>query len=107
MSTTDLRIEQFLNTVKVDGRSSPAGMHWHMFYDFLQAKAQMSQAKPPVPLILAASGESDGSKHRRLASQLEWALENNCLDDAIRYLEAMPEDQWNIGTLEQWEQDHY
>ncbi len=107
MSTVDPRIERFLKAVRTDGRSSPAGIHWQMFHEFLQAKNQMSRTKPPVPLILAASGESNGSKHRRLASQLEWALQNNCLDDAIRYLEALHGDQWNQGAIEQWEQDYY
>ncbi|MBI4319598.1 MAG: hypothetical protein HY675_14005 [Chloroflexi bacterium] len=107
MSAADPRAVQFLTAIKADGRSSPAGIHWHRFYEFLQAKKRMSPTKLPLPLILAASGESNGSKHRRLASQLEWAIENNCLDDAIHYLEGMPRDQWNTGSLDQWEQDHY
>ncbi|HEY5895806.1 MAG TPA: hypothetical protein VIT91_21510 [Chthoniobacterales bacterium] len=107
MSKTDLTIDRFLNTVKADGMSSPAGMHWQRFYEFLRAKKQIGWNDPPLPLILAASGESDGSKHRRLSNQLEWALENGCRDEAIRYLQDMTVEQWNSCPLERWEQDSY
>ena len=103
----DSKIESFLNAIKAESRSSPAGVYWQEFYAFLQTKKQEYQDDPPIPLILAASGESDASKHRRLSSQLEWATKNGCIDEAIRYLEDIPNEQWNSGTLEQWEQDSY
>jgi hypothetical protein len=82
-------------------------MSWQKFYEFLQNHGQPGAKKPPVPLILAASDESDAVKHSRLSSQLEWAQENDCLERAIGYLEAIPSDQWNTSPLDRWEQDSY
>ncbi|MGH7964663.1 MAG: hypothetical protein ACRERD_23100 [Candidatus Binatia bacterium] len=107
MSASDSTIERFLDAIKAEGRSSPTGRYWHTFWELLQTMKKPDSKKVPVPLILAASGESNGSKLRRLSAQLEWALENGCLDEAIKYLQAMPNDQWNSGPLEQWERDSY
>jgi hypothetical protein len=74
MSITEPRIISFLATLKTEGRSSPCD--WHRFYEFLAAKRLPNKKAPPVPMILAASDESDASKHRRLGERLEWALEN-------------------------------
>ncbi len=63
----DRTIEQFLNEIKLEGRASPAGFHWHQFYKFLQSRKTESASDPPIPLILAASGESNARKHERLA----------------------------------------
>ena len=105
MSTSDPRIEEFLADLKADGRSSPED--WHRFHLFLQAKKQTGLKDPPVPLILAASDESNATKHHRLSAQLHWASENGCLDDALRYLRDIPFEQWNSCSLEQWNQDSY
>jgi hypothetical protein len=107
MSITDPRIDQFLSDLRVGGRSSPAGIHWQHFHELLQAKRRAGHGNPPLPLILAASGESDGSKHRRLSSQLQWALENGSLDDALKYLQRLPVEHWNSCASEQWDQDSY
>lgn len=105
--STNPQIEQLLNTLKAHGRSSPAGTYWQQFHELLRSKKPPGRKDPPVPLILAASGESNGSKHRRLLCQLEWAVENGCLDDAIRYLNDVPANQWSSGSLDQWDQDTY
>ena len=62
----DQVIETFLNQSKKEGRSSPAGMYWNDFFTFLKKFKQSSEPDPPVPLILAASCESDASKYSRL-----------------------------------------
>lgn len=105
MSTSDLRIEGFLAALKADGRSSPKD--WHRFHQFLQTKMQAGQKAPPVPLILAASDESNATKHYRLSAQLYWAQEYGCIEDALRYLKDIPAEQWNSCSLEQWNQDSY
>ena len=107
MSIVDPRINQFLSDLKAGGRSSPAGDYWQRFYKLLQAKTKAGHGNPPVPMILAASGESDDSKHRRLSSQLQWALENGCLDDALDYLQGVPAEHWNSSTSERWDEDSY
>lgn len=105
MSTAYPRIEHLLIELKADGRSSPKG--WHRFYLFLKAKKHTGEKDPPVPLILAASGESSANKHRVLAEQLQWAVENGCLDEAIRYLRDIPPEGWDSSPLERWNQEHY
>ncbi len=62
---------------------------------------------PPVPLILAASGASDHSKHMRLAEQLEWAREIGALDEAIVRLKEIAPHCWNRGSLDRWDEDNY
>lgn len=107
MIVNEARIEYFLSAIKSNGRSSPAGMHWQQFHEFLTTQTQPGHGKPPVPLILAAAGESARSKQSRLSRQLVWALENGCLEQAIRYLEDMPLDWWDSCGLERWDQDAY
>jgi hypothetical protein len=107
MSAADPRIEQFLGGIKAEGRSSPAGTHWAEFYGFLQTRSKPGQEDPPVPLILGASGESNSKKHSRLRGQLEWALDNSCIAEAIGYLEKIPADQWNSSSRERWGRDSY
>jgi hypothetical protein len=107
MSVQDLTIDSFLARLKEKGWSSPAGQEWQRFYEFLDKKKNSSQSSPPVPLILAASGESPSSKHRRLASQLAWASEGGVLQEAIHYLETLPEAKWDIRPLDRWNKDSY
>jgi len=101
------KIETFLNEIKEDGRSSPAGMHWNEFSMFLKSFREQGESDPPVPLILAASGESAASKHNRLSKQLEWAMDYHCLDEAIAFLEKLGSDKWNSSSPENWHKSHY
>jgi|MTBAKSStandDraft_1061840.scaffolds.fasta_scaffold04467_4 hypothetical protein len=105
MSNEDTRIEHFLAKLKTDGRSSPSD--WHQFYLFLKARTLSNQPPPPMPLILAASDESNASKHRRLGEQLEWAYVNQCLDEAIWYLKKLSAHQWNSCSIENWHKSGY
>jgi len=107
MSSADPRIEPLLATLKASGRSSPKGIHWHRFVELLRANKQPGQSDPPPPFILGASGESDAKKHTQLGRQLEWAFENGCLDEAIRYLESVPADQWNSSPVELWSKEFH
>jgi hypothetical protein len=105
MSTPDPRIERFLTELINDGRSSPK--RWYEFSQFLNGRGLPGQPAAPVPLILAASGESNASKHRRLSEQLYWALENGCLDDVLRYLRDIPVDDWNSCSRDNWYRENY
>ena len=107
MSRPDTRIDDFLNSIKSEGRSSPEGNYWHEFYKFLQARATLGQARPKAPLILAASSESNRAKHARLRDQLEWANDAGCLEEAVTYLARIPVEHWNSGNLERWDEDSY
>jgi hypothetical protein len=106
--TPDDRKQAFLDIVKSEGRSSPEGIFWHQFYEFLKSrKLRPDNPDPPVPLILAAASESDASKHHRLSSQLQWAIMNNCLDEAVDYLNRIAPENWNRGSLEHWDREYY
>ena len=101
-------IDDFLERIKTEGRSSPAGMHWMAFHELLSHHAgQAGTERPPMPLILAASGEADSTKHRRLGEQLHWALEHGVLVEALQFLNALQPDQWNWGTAESWHRSSY
>ncbi len=105
MSPRDPAVEAFLKELEADGRSSP--WDWHRFYLLLKAKQKPGQSDPPVPFILAASGESDASKLRRLASQLQWAVENGCAGAALDWLRGLSADQWNTSPPGKWHQESY
>src|SRR5262249_3316485 len=107
MSDLDPRIEGFLDSLKPEGRSSPAGGSWNQFYEFLLARKLPGRSEPPVPLILGASGEPDAAKHQRLCEQLRWALDNDCLDEAIRQLHSIPPERWNTSPISTWHQHTY
>jgi hypothetical protein len=100
-------IETFLNEMKVNERLSPSGMYWNDFFIFLKSFRQSGETDPPVPLILAASGESDALKYLRLSKQLQWALDYDCLNEAINFLRNISPDKWNSGTLDNWNKENY
>jgi len=95
-------ITAYLARCRNAGRSSPDGSAWHDFWTRLSAAKPAGMSNPPVPLILAASGESHGSKHRRLREQLEWADRSGLLDLALSWLSAVPPDKWNVAGLDDW-----
>lgn len=103
----DGSIEILLESLKSEGRSSPAGFHWQQFWEFLRSRKVAADADPPVPLILAASGASDRTKQEMLAAQLAWADKAGILADALVVLNAIPAEGWNQGSPERWNQDNY
>lgn len=82
-------------------------MSWQRFFDSLRARKGAGASDPPVPLILAASGESNSSKLERLAAQLDWAFDNGRLDEALTALQSIPPEQWNVGPFDGWDVDSY
>jgi hypothetical protein len=101
-------ISNFLERIASEGRSSPAGLHWATFHELLCSHvSRIGTGRPPMPLILAASGEANSSKHQRLAEQLQWARANGVLTEALRFLEGLRPDQWNRGTTEDWHRAAY
>lgn len=101
-------INEFLERIKAEGRSSPAGQHWLAFHELLCNHARaFGSNRPPVPLILAASGEANSTKHERLAEQLRWAQSNGALREALQFLTELSPDRWNRGTAEDWYRSSY
>src|SRR5260370_11725934 len=107
MIPRDPRIERFLDSLKTEGRSSPEGLHWNEFYEFLCTKRLPNRNSPPTPLILGASGEPNLAKHQRLSEQLQWALENGCVEEALRHLQSIPPEKRNSSPLDRWQQHSY
>lgn len=104
----DQRKRKFLARIKSKGLSSPAGVHWKEFHELLtRHRVSVDSTMPPVPFILAASGESNRSKHQRLSVQLDWAIANHCFDEAIDFLDGFDDDDWNSGTQDEWGRDSY
>ncbi len=100
-------IETALSRWKAEGRSSPAGRDWHDFWTWLNENRSAGAAKPPGPLILAASGASNAAKHQCLRKQLEWADASGLLHEALSRLDGIPSDCWNIGDSRRWNEDNW
>lgn len=65
---------------------------WHKFTILLE---ELAQAKPPVPLILAAwHYTSISEKQQRFKQQLEWADSHLILEQAHEYLRSLQEEEW-------------
>ena len=105
MSAADPSIDAFLLELRAHGRSNLE--QWHEFYLFLKTKTREGHRVPPVPMILAASGESAASKYNRLSEQLAWARENGCLDEVLDYLNDIPAEGWSTCPPDQWNEEHY
>lgn len=99
--------ERFLAAIKAEGRSSPAGMHWQGFHEFLRRSRGPDSSDPPVPLILAASGASHHAKHGRLGEQLDWAIANGVFREALVFLRGIPAENWNIGSTGKWHSEYW
>lgn len=96
-------VDAFLSEIKAEGRSSPAGKHWQDFWNWLEKQVPNQIEKPPVPLILAASGASDMTKHDRLREQLMFAEKYGFSLKAIELLASLPHDAWNHGAESNWQ----
>ena len=99
-------IDSVLAQLLAHGCSAPAGRHWHAFYLWLKAHGRHRSNKPPMPLILAASGASNAMKHLRLREQLEWAMKASILTEALEQLREVPLDGWNRGPLNKWHEEY-
>jgi hypothetical protein len=99
--------EVWLERIKSQHRSSPEGYAWHQFWEWLGDSAQKGAGKPPVPFILAASGESAASKFGRLREQLRWANERGILAEALQWLDKRPLEEWNTCPPDRWEESFY
>ncbi len=100
-------IDRFLDKIRSEGRSSPAGQHWHRFWNWLVDHAPAGAGRPPAPLILAAAGESDAVKHDRLRAQLIFAHDHGCAEQAIDWLTALAPDHWNRGSAASWHRSNH
>jgi hypothetical protein len=101
------RIQNLLDRLKSQEKVAPSGMAWQNFYLMLKRHKKAGGSDPLVPLILGASAESPASKHWRLQAQLSWAQQNNCLDQALEFLEKLEDYQWDTSPAARWDTDSY
>ena len=77
--------EEFLEKIKANGQSSPAGIHWHKFCNFLKRKSKVDDnEKLLTPLILGGSMCSHAVKFQRLSEHLEWAIQSLVLFQTLK-----------------------
>jgi hypothetical protein len=100
--TDSEKIEQLLSQLQSEGRSSPAGQSWGKFHAFLSTHQSEKSGRPPLPLILAASGESNATKHSRLRDQLDWAAAQGLLPAALAWLDSLSPTEWNTCSSDHW-----
>ena len=105
--TESEKIEVLLSQLQSEERSSPVGESWMEFHDFLLTHQTKTSGKSPVPLILAASGESNGTKHSRLRDQLEWAARLGLLPAALSWLDRLPFSKWNSCSHANWNKTNH
>lgn len=97
----------FLESIRTDNRSSPAGMHWENLRKHLVRSAKIeTKYKLLNPLILGGDIASHAEKHLRLSEQLDWAEAHGCLDEALTFLTALPPTAWNVSAGVDWHYDH-
>ena len=101
------RIDAFLREIKLEGRSSPSGKYWSDFCKWLSKQVPNQTEKPAIPLILAASGASDSTKHDRLREQLMCAERHGFALDASEWLDNRAHDDWNHGSESNWNQSFF
>ena len=99
--------EGWLQRIKQQNRSSPASHAWAEFWRWLQTAAPRARTRPPMPLILGASGEPAANKHQRLGMQLRWAQMHDILPQAIRWPDACPIEKWETTPPSDWNASFY
>ena len=105
--TDDEKIKIFMGRLQSEGRSSPSGHNWARFHSYLCKHQTQDSGRPLMPLILAAAGESDATKHLRLRAQLEWTASQGKLCEAIEWLNDLKLEGWNVGSSETWHLTSY
>lgn len=104
---SDLSLEEFIKSLRSEGRSSPGGFTWHEFWLELSKASRFPGDEPPMPMILGGSGASNDHKLAQLRAQLIWAEQHGRLADSIELLKAIPPERWNTGSDLNWYRDSY
>ena len=82
-----------------NGRVCPLPVPWNELWEMLPERRREGFGwQPPLPLILAAWGNSSSEdKRQRLHEHLAWALAHGALNEVDAYLRGLSEDQWLHG----------
>ncbi|HRD99084.1 hypothetical protein [Candidatus Accumulibacter phosphatis] len=97
MSDTSAAFDALWGDCTANKRLVPMPSQWSKLYGLLKNKRQRSSGgwEPPLPLILAAWHHTMPiEKQLRFKERLEWARQNDQLEQVGAFLRALPEDQW-------------
>jgi len=95
-------VEEILAKLAAEERVCPRADKWHELWLMLlnlYEEGLGGDIGPPAPLVLAACGESNSSKHQCLADQLRYAKENGVLDKVVSFLMSLTADEWDCGDV--------
>ena len=97
MSDTSADFDSLWVHSTANNRLVPMPPQWSQLYGLLKNTRQKPSGgwEPPLPLILAAWHDSMPiEKQLRFKVHLEWAQQNDQLEQIGAFLRALPEDQW-------------
>lgn len=78
-------------------RLVPVPQEWAKLHGMLLSRRQMPNGgwEPPLPLILAAWDRTMPiEKQLRFREHIQWASDQNQLDEVGKFLRALPEEKW-------------
>ncbi len=92
-----LTVHEAMVEVRRFNRVCPRPQAWQALYDLIPGKLTTGHAWQPPPPITGAAWQATSAVPKRmcLREQLEWAEHQGALGEAMRFLRALPEDQWH------------
>jgi hypothetical protein len=80
-----------------NNRVCPQPAQWRQLHDLLCAKAPAAAGARPGPPFAPGEWKITTSLAKRLSfrSLLDWAIANRLVEDALRFVRALPEEQWH------------
>ena len=90
------KLEDAIASILVNDRVCPVPTRWNELFNLLCRVAEDKGVDPPLmPLILGAWWfSSPVDKQDRLKSQLTWASDHGALEQAMKYLARLSENDW-------------
>lgn len=82
---------------KRNNRVCPKPDQWRQLHDMLRARAPQASAAALAPPFAGTEWQRTTSLAKRLSfrSLIDWTIANALVEDALRFLRALPEDQWH------------
>ena len=92
-------LKDLIDIAKMNGRVCPQPMAWNDLWKMLPNKIMKGNGwEPALPLILAAWDDTPIlSKIVRFQEHLEWAEQNNAIDQVFAFLNKLDEKDWYHG----------
>ncbi len=89
-------ILDYMKKMEQLGYICPNPPSWARFHQLLCEKQGLTE--PPIPYILGHWFEtSTAQKSSQFRKQLDWANENQCLQESLEFLDKLEAKEWNHG----------